>query len=307
MNRKEWETIYLEAKGRVAWIWINRPKAMNALNLQVMSDLDEAFQLIEKSDDYDVVVLTAVGEKAFCAGGDLKMIYDYTQNPEEAYRMLSQMMRTVWSVKNISKPVIARINGVAIGGAVELLIHCDILIAADHAKLMLGETSAGVVPFVGTTQWLTLCVGDKRAKYALLTDELISAQTALEWGLVNKVVPMDKLDEEVDKIANLLVNRSSWAIRLIKNQANAYQDLTSNSIFAGRDSWTLLTLLPGLAKSCQAFMERKTPDWAKMRVEDLKNKTTFYYWGPMTKSCEKCGAKNLPENLSYCGVCGAKI
>jgi enoyl-CoA hydratase/carnithine racemase len=307
MSVKEWETAYVEARGRVAWVWINRPKAMNALNLQLMYDLDAAFQMIEGSDDFDVVVLTGVGEKAFCGGGDLKMIHEYTRDPEGAYRMLSQMMRLVWSLKSMSKPVVARVNGVAIGGAGELLMPCDIIIAADKAKFMLGETSAGAVPFVGTTQWLGLSVGDKRAKYAMLTDELFSAQTAQEWGLVNKVVPLDKLDEEVEKVTNLLADRAPWAMRLIKTQANAYQDLTLNSIMAGRESWTLLTLVPDLMKSCQAFMNRKTPDWAGMRAEQLEKGTAYYYWGPMTKSCEKCGTDNLPENMRYCGLCGESL
>ncbi|MFC1821919.1 enoyl-CoA hydratase/isomerase family protein [Thermodesulfobacteriota bacterium] len=306
MSKKEWDTVYLEAKGRVAWIYLNRPEAMNATSVQLINDLDAAFRHVEKSDDYDVVVLTGVGEKAFC-GGDLKMILDQTRAPEEAYRMLSDMMRLVWSIKSMSKPVIARVNGLAIGGAGELLMPCDIIIAAEHAKFMLGETTAGAVPFVGTTQWLGLAVGDKRAKYALLTDEMFSAQTALEWGLVNKVVPMDKLDEEVDKVATKLANKAPWAIRLIKTQANTLQDLTTNSLMAGRDSWTLLTLVPDLMKSCQAFMEKKAPDWAGWRAENLENNTSYYYWGPLTKSCDQCGEKNLPENMKYCGACGNKM
>lgn len=304
---RDWETVYIEAKGRVAWIWINRPKAMNAVNLQLINDLDEAFREVEKSDDFDVVVLTGVGEKAFCAGGDLKMILDYTKSPEDAYRMMSQMMRLISSMKSIGKPVIGRVNGLVIGGGGELLMPCDIIIAADHAKFMLGETNAGAVPAVGTTQWLTLAIGDKRAKYVLLTDEMFKAEAALEWGLVNKVVPMANLDEEVDKVANLLCNRAPWAMRLIKTQANAYQDLTMNSILAGRESWTLLTLVPDLMKSCQAFMDKKAPDWAGMRLEQLKNKTTYHYWGALTKSCAKCGTGNLPDNMAYCGNCGEKL
>jgi enoyl-CoA hydratase/carnithine racemase len=304
---KEWETAYIEAKGRVAWIYINRPKARNALNLQLMDDLSDACELIEKSDDFDVVVLTGAGEKAFCGGGDLKMIHDQTREPEEAFRMLSQMWRTVFSIKNLNKPVIARVNGLAIGGAGELLMPCDMIIAADHAQFMLGETSAGAVPSIGSTQWLTLAIGDKRAKYTLMTDEMIPAKTMCEWGLVNKVVPMDKLDEEVDKLANLLCNRAPWALRLIKSQSNTYQDMGLNSIMAGRDSWTLLTLVPDLLKSCQAFMGRKAPNWTEMREEQLKNNSTYYYWGPLQKKCEKCGAENLPENLAYCGVCGVKL
>lgn len=304
---KEWETAFVEARKRVAWITINRPKAMNALNLQLMEDLAEACELIEKSDDFDVVVLTGVGDKAFCGGGDLKMIHDQTREPEEAFRMLSQMWRTVFALKNLNKPLIARVNGIAIGGAGELLMPCDMIIAADHAGFMLGETSAGAVPSIGSTQWLTLAIGDKRAKYVLMTDKMIKAETMCEWGLVNKVVPMDKLDEEVDELTNLLCDRAPWALRLIKSQTNTYQDMALNSIMAGRDSWTLLTLVPDLAKSCQAFMERKTPQWAEMRKEQLENNSTYYYWGPLQKTCEKCGAKNLPENLKFCGLCGEEI
>jgi enoyl-CoA hydratase len=304
---REWETAYLEARGRVAWVWINRPKAMNAVNLQLINDLDEAFRVVEASDDFDVAVLTGVGDKAFCAGGDLKMILDYTKSPEDAYRMMGQMARLVSTMKNLGKPIVARVNGLVIGGGGELLLPCDIIIASDNAKFMLGETNAGAVPSVGTTQWLTLAIGDKRAKYVLLTDEMFKAEKALEWGLVNKVVPLANLDEEVDKIANLLCNRAPWAMRLIKTQANVFQDLAMNSISAGRDSWTLLTLVPDLMRSCQAFMDKKTPDWAGMRVENLKNKTAYHYWGAPGKTCGGCGATNLPENMAFCGVCGQKL
>lgn len=307
MAKQEWETAYLEGRERVAWIWINRPAAMNALNLQLMQDLDAAFQSVERSDEYDVVVLTGVGEKAFCGGGDLKMIQECTRDPERAHRMLSQMMRTVWSIKTTSKPVIARVNGIAIGGAGELLMPCDIIIAAEHAKFILGETSAGAVPFVGTTQWLTLSVGDKRAKYAMLTDEPISARTAEQWGLVNKVVPKEQLDGEVERVAQTLTDRAPWAMRLIKTQANSYQDLTLNSVLAGRDSWTLLTLVPDLAKSCEAFLEKRSPNWRSLREEQLAQGATYYYWGALTRSCAQCGARNLPSNLPHCGICGTKL
>lgn len=304
---KHYETAYIEERGRAAWVFINRPRELNANNLQLMFDLESAFRWLELSDNFDVVVLTGVGDKAFCAGGDLKMIYDCTKNPDEAYKMLSQMMRTVYSIKSLGKPVIGRVNGIAIGGAGELLMPCDIIIAAEHAKFILGETSAGAVPFDGTTQWLTLAIGEKRAKYTLLTDEPISAQTMCDWGLVNKVVPMDKLDEEVGKVTKSLLDKAPWAMRLIKTQANTIGDLATNSIMAGRDSWTLLTLVPGLAKSCQAFANKKKPEWANWRVEELSNDTGYYLWGPNTKKCEKCGAENLPQNMVFCGVCGAKL
>jgi enoyl-CoA hydratase/carnithine racemase len=307
MPIKEWKTVYVEAKKRVAWIYLNRPKDMNAINLQLIDDLFEAAMFVDTTDDFDVVVLTGAGDKAFCGGGDLKMIHEETKNPEDAFRMLSHMWNTVFALKNMGKPLIGRVNGLSIGGAGEFLMPCDIIIAAEHAKFMLGETNAGAVPAIGSTQWLGLSIGEKRAKYMLMTDEMISAQTMYVWGLLSNVVPMEKLDAEVDRVANLLCDRAPWALRLIKSQTNTMKDLGLNNIMAGRDSWTLLTMVPDLAKSCEAFMNKGRPRWAAMREEQLKNKTNYYYWGPLQKSCGKCGAKNLPETMTYCGLCGEKL
>ncbi len=307
MPVKEWKTVFIEAKGRVAWIYLNRPKDMNSINLQLIDDLFEAAMYVDTTDDYDVVVLTGAGDKAFCGGGDLKMIYEETQDPEDAFRMLTHFFNTVFALKNMSKPLIGRVNGLAIGGAGELLMPCDIIIAAEHAKFMLGETSAGATPSIGSTQWLGLSIGEKRAKYTLLTDELISAQTMYVWGLLSNVVPMEKLDAEVDRLANLLCDRAPWALRLIKSQTNTMKDLALNNIMAGRDAWTLQTLLPDLAKSCEAFMSKSRPKWKTLRAEQLKSKTHYYRWGANIKSCEKCGAKNLPAAMEYCGICGAKL
>jgi enoyl-CoA hydratase len=307
MPLKEWETVYVEAKGRVGWIYLNRPKDMNAINLQLIDDLNAAATFVDQSDDFDVAVLTGAGDKAFCGGGDLKMIHDETKNPEDAFRMLTHFFNTIFTLKNMSMPLIGRVNGLSIGGAGEFLMPCDIIIAAEHAKFMLGETNAGFVPAVGSTQWLGLSIGDKRAKYVLMTDDMFTAQTMHVWGLLNNVVPYDKLDAEVDRVANLLCNRAPWALRLIKTQTNTMMDLGLNNIMAGRDAWTLMTMVPGCAKSCEAFINKSSPKWANWRKEEIKNNSVYYYWGPPVKSCPKCKTNNLPENLAYCGVCGAQI
>lgn len=300
--------IYDKKKDHVAEITINRPEQRNALNLETMRELTEAFQNAESDNSIGVVVLTGSGDKVFVAGADIKMFGEIAKNPHESWKLIGQFLRVVYNMKTIGKPVIGKINGSAIGAGVELILACDLLIAAEHAIFIGGEAGVGLVPVGGTTQLLTPTIGDKRARWLLFTDDSIDAKTALEWGLVNKVVPKDKLDEEVDKLCKTILNKSMWALRFAKSQANIWSDLASNSFSQGRDFWTLeATMLPDLLEAASSFLEKKPMDWMRYRELMATGKAAEYLWGPPTKVCTKCDTKNLPENLKYCGNCGAKL
>jgi len=212
-----------------------------------------------------------------------------------------------YNIRTMGKPIISKINGICIGGGFELIIMTDLIIAADHAKFIPGESAVGLVPCAGSTQFLTAVVGDKRARWALYTDEPIDASSALEWGLVNKVVPRGKLDDEVEKVYNILLNRSMWALRYLKTSMNVWVDLVHHTFNQGRDAWTLDALLPDASDSCTAFADKKAVNWIERRKDLAKGDAWEFRWGAEDKSCPHCGANKLPRKFKYCGVCGKQL
>lgn len=303
----EYNLITYKTKDHVAQITINRPQQRNALNLQVMQELTDAFKRAEDDRGVGVVVITGAGDKAFCAGADVDMFTKLVKDIHMSWQMTGQFNRMVYSARTLGKPVIAKVRGWAIGGAIELLLSCDLIVASETAKFIPGESGMGAVPFAGSTELLTINVGDKRARWLLFTDDAIDAQTAYQWGFVNKVVPDDKLDEEVDNLCRKLLNKSMWALRYAKTQANVWVDLASHALYEGRDVWALQCVLPDLLMAATAFMEKRPMDWVKMRDEEASGVSTEYMWGPYTKICPNCGAQMLPERMKYCGNCGSQL
>lgn len=302
------EHVVYEVKDLVARITINRPEARNAMNRQTMRELTEALYAAEGDPAVGVVVLTASGEKAFCAGADVKMFREMVKQPDETLAMVDQFVRMVSAVRECGKPVIARVNGIAIGGALELLVAADLLIAAEHATFMPGESGVGATPYGGSTQGLALSIGDHRARWLLYTDEAISAKTAMEWGFVNRVVPFSELDAEVERVCRTLLNKSPWALRGAKTQANVWWDLVSSSMHQGKDFWVLQSLLPDILKSVSSFLEEKKPfDWVAFRREAAGGRAQEFFWGAPTTTCGHCGAKFLPQDTKFCGNCGQPL
>lgn len=302
----QFETLVYEKKDLVARITINRPRARNALNLQMMKELCLALEDAERDSGVGVVVLTGSGDRIFCPGLDLAWAKELFNNTQEVWNMVNQYSRIIYDLRNVGKPVIARINGLAAGGGCEMIIHCDLAIAAEQARLMQGEGAVGAVATYAT-QSLALIMGDKRARWFLFTDEVIDAKTALEWGLVNKVVPYDKLDEEVDKLCRNLLEKSLWSLRFTKTQANIWFDLVMHTFHEGRDFWSLQSAMPEPLDGISAFLEKRAPDHIGRRREASRGKSVEYLWGPPTQVCPKCQTKHLPADFGFCGKCGAKL
>ncbi|MGI0084850.1 MAG: enoyl-CoA hydratase/isomerase family protein, partial [Nitrososphaerales archaeon] len=173
--------IIFERKQDYAKITINRPEVMNALNIELRKEIIEALSGVEKDEQVRAVVLTGAGEKAFSAGADIKMFQ--TMTPFIAKEYLKTSKGASSKIENFPKPVIAAVNGYAIGGGLELAMSCDIIIASDNAKFGQGEINVGAIPGVGGTQRLPRLVGLKKAKEMIFTGELVDAKTALEMGL----------------------------------------------------------------------------------------------------------------------------
>lgn len=302
----QFETILYEKKDLVARITINRPEARNALTLQLMIDISQALQDAERDSAVGVVVITGGGEKFFCPGLDLTWAKNLFNRTQEVWSMVNQYTRMVFEVRNVGKPVVARVNGLAAGGGCELVIACDLAIAAEHARFMQGEGGVGAVATYAT-QSLPLIMGDKKARWFLFTDDVIDAKTAVEWGLINKAVPYEKLDEEVDNLCQNLLDKFPWSLRFTKTQTNFWFDLAAHTFHEGRDFWSLQSATPEPLEGISAFLEKRSPDHLKMRREAAAGKTVEYLWGPPTKACPSCNTRNLPADFEYCGKCGAKL
>src|ERR687884_93137 len=180
--------IQLEPLGDIAIIKINRPEALNALNLDVIAELSRTIDIVGVDDGIKVVIITGVGEKSFCAGADIA--YMVNIEPMQAERYASSAQSVLNKIEKLEKPVIAAINGFALGGGCELALVCDVRIASSNAKIGQPEVTIGIPPGWGGTQRLTRIVGPAKAKELIFTGKMITAEEAAQIGLVNKVISL---------------------------------------------------------------------------------------------------------------------
>jgi enoyl-CoA hydratase len=214
--------LIVEKKESTSIIKINRPNYLNALNKDTILELTSAIEELEKDKNIKVVILTGEG-KAFIAGADIKQMKD--MNPSEGKKFAEMGHNLLMKIENSHLPFIAAVNGYALGGGCEVMMGCDICIAASSAKIGQPEINLGIHPGFGGTQRLPRLVGKMKAKELLLTGENIDANEALRIGLVNMVVPDDKIMEEAQKIANKIVNKSTVQTGFIKTLVNKGLDL----------------------------------------------------------------------------------
>jgi len=192
--------IQLEPQGDIALIRINRPDALNAMNVDVISELSRTIDILAADDTVKVIIITGAGERSFCAGADISYMVNIT--PVQAEKYASSAQAVINKIEKLEKPVIAAVNGFALGGGCELAMACDIRVASSNAKIGQPEVSIGIPPGWGGTQRLMRLVGPAKAKEMIFTGKIISSDEALQIGLVNKVVsiePEDKLPPEPPK------------------------------------------------------------------------------------------------------------
>lgn len=206
-----YSNILPEQKDSILTITINRPDQLNALNRQTIEELNKALALADVNPDIRVIILTGQGEKAFVAGADIKEFAGFSV---EEGKMLSRSGHKLLFdfVENMSKPVIAAVNGFALGGGLELAMSCHIRVASENAKMGLPEVTLGVIPGYGGTQRLTQLVGKGKAMEMIATGGMIGAQEAMDWGLVNHVVPQGELMVKCEEIASKMAKNSPTAI-----------------------------------------------------------------------------------------------
>jgi enoyl-CoA hydratase len=214
------ENILVASQNGLATITINRPKKLNALNKATIEELSEAFEVLEENETVKVIVLTGSGEKAFVAGADISEFANFTVNEGGVLAKKGQEM-LFDLIENLSVPVIAAVNGFALGGGLELAMACHFRIASDNAKMGLPEVSLGVIPGYGGTQRLPQLVGKGKAMEMILTAGMISAADAKECGLVNQVVSQEALLPLAEKLASKMMRNSSVAISAAIRAVNA--------------------------------------------------------------------------------------
>jgi enoyl-CoA hydratase/carnithine racemase len=266
--------VIYEKQGFIARVTINRPEVFNCFDSTTLKELGDAFLDAGADDRIAVVVITGAGKEAFCTGADLKeQEREILPNPGNYYKWMYTFMEMHDRLRNIGKVTIARLNGIVVGGGNELNMACDLAIAADHVKIKQVGAARGSVAAGGATQWLPLIVGDRRAREMLFLCEYIDAQKALEWGLVNQVVPYAKLDQAVMDLAHKLHDKLPECTRYTKQQLNFWRDLSWSMTIGHARDW--LTVHAGSAEveaGLEAFRNKEEIDYDSIRGKKSGNK-----------------------------------
>lgn len=260
------KTIYYDKSGLRATITLNRPDVLNAVNFEMLNELNIVLKDASWDDQIAVVVLTGAGERAFCTGADLTEQQSFLERPRDYWKWMGEFIECHERLRNIGKPTVARLNGIVVGGGNEFNMSCDLAVAAEDIYIRQVGTSHGSVALAGATQFLPLIVGDRRAREILFLNEEIPARKAMEWGLVNWVVPRDQLDQKVDEIVEKLVAKFPEKTRYTKQQLNFWRDLSWNlTIGHGRDWLAIHNTSPETWEGVQSFNEKRQPDYEGIR------------------------------------------
>ena len=254
------DVIKVEMSERLATITLNRPEALNALNAKMLSELTMAFEHLSMAADVGAIILTGAGDKAFAAGADIKDMAGL--NGMEMQRFSEKGRRLGDVMAACSKPILAAINGYALGGGCELALACDIRIASDRAKLGQPEVNIGIIPGFGGSQRLPRLVGAGWAAELVFTGDSIDAATAERIGLVNRVVPHDRLMHEARALASKILAKGPAAIALAKACLRAAQEMPLAAGLAFETSaFGLVGTTQDKEEGIRAFLEKRAPAW----------------------------------------------
>jgi len=260
INPAEFEDVIYEVRGRAAWIIINRPKLYNAFRAQTIEELIASFKLAADDKTVASVVLTGAGDKAFCTGGD-QSAHDGQYDGRGIVGLPIDELQSI--IRDIGKPVIARVNGFAIGGGNVFATLCDLTIAADSARFGQVGPKVGSVDGGWGTALLARHVGDKKAREIWYLNEQYTAQQALEMGLVNKVVPFAELDDAVNAWTATLGERSPTALALAKRSFNADSENIRGISQLALNAVKLFYDTEESKEGLRAFTEKRKPDFHK--------------------------------------------
>ena len=254
------ETLLVERDGAVAVVTINRPKVLNALNRQTISDLGLVIRELQDDAGVRAIVLTGAGQKSFVAGADINELAVLSPSACQLHARTGQTVCD--AIERLGKPVVAAVNGFALGGGCELAMACTMRIAADTARLGQPEINLGILPGYGGSQRLPRLVGKGIALEILLSGEMVPAARAYEIGLVNKVVPGSELLAEAKKIATMLASKAPVAVRYIIEAVNAGSEMPlAEAQFIEATLFGLVASTDDMREGTKAFLEKRAAAW----------------------------------------------
>ena len=253
----EYQYILVERDERVGIVTLNRPEQLNALNFQLVHELGDALQNFDRDETIGCIIITGSGEKAFAAGADIK---------EMAGKSLVEMMIggfEAWEgIRHIRTPLIAAVNGYALGGGCELALHCDMIVASENARFGQPEISIGIIPGAGGTQRLARTLGKYRTMEMVLTGAQVTAQELANHGVVNRVVPKGEHLTEAIKLAKTVASQAPIAVRLAKEAVQAaFETSLEEGLDIERKNFFLLFSTEDMREGMRAFIEKRKPQF----------------------------------------------
>ena len=249
--------LYEKSEG-IATITLNRPEALNAFSKDVIEEILQALEDVRADETVRVVILTGAGEKAFSAGADIKTMAGMTALKARELSLMGEKLCS--ALENLEKPVIAALNGYALGGGLEVAMACDLRVASDTARMGQTEINIGLIPGWGGTQRLTRLIGKTKAKELVLTGKMIDAKTAEQLGILNMVVPAEKLRDETRKLALELASKAPVAVKVAKALIDKGSDISLDSALAlEREGFGVVASTDDLKEGVAAFVEKRKP------------------------------------------------
>lgn len=252
------ETLLCEKRERIATVTLNRPTKLNTLNDQMIEDLSACFQSLQSDEEVRIVILTGAGEKAFAAGADVAAISELSAISGKDFSGRGQEMLSL--IENLGKPVLAAVNGYALGGGCELALACTLRLASENARFGLPEAKLGLIPGYGGTQRLPRLIGRGRALELILSGEQITAQQAHDVGLVNHVAPQAELLAATEKLARKIMANAPLAIKAALEAVQHGLEMTQQEgLFLESNLFGLCCSTADMKEGTHAFLEKRPP------------------------------------------------
>lgn len=263
------QDLIYEKKNGSAWITINRPDTYNSLLENSVREMQLCITDAAEDPEIGAIVITGAGEKAFCSGGNVNAMSERT--PQISRNHMRRMGLLALSIRTSGKPVIAAVNGFAVGAGHELHIMCDLTIAAEHAKFGQAGPKMGGMPVWGATQMLHRMVGEKKAREIMFMCKQYTAKEALDMGLINLVVPMSELHSTVQQWCDEINEKSAQSLRVIKLAMNQDSDTSFwASFYSGSELFSMHAGTAEYYEGTRAFVEKRKPDFKQFRKSDTK-------------------------------------
>lgn len=338
-------TVHYRVEGRRATVTIDRPDVLNSLDAPTLDAIRDRFAEASRDPDVGVVVLTGAGDRAFSTGADLGEQRSFLEERNGYWEWMGHFIAAIDAIRDCPHPTIARLNGMVVGGGNELNLACDLAVAADDIFIRHVGPSRGSVPAGGATQWLPITIGDRRAREMLFLNREVPARQALEWGLVNRVVPRAELDATVDDLCGELLAKLPETIRATKAQVHFWKDLSWGLTIRHAREWlTIHADSAEVREGLASFGEKRPPDYERLRggradvapdarTEDSPEALPEAPAGETEQevvafemvahleshpvgvasatgrsfTCPDCGRGPFSPDFSYCGYCGAAL